>query len=502
MITLRPLQVSFMDALRSAMRNHRRVCAVAPTGFGKRIIIVEAITKMAELGRRAMVVTDRQLLVRQAAAECAAHGIEYGIIMGDIAQNPDALVQICSLQTLERRKWHDNPMASVIFVDEAHKTPQAYARLFNQYPDAWVDGFTATPVGPDDKLLLGLYDIVIEPVQNTDLIPEWLLPTRVICPFEPDADGCSINTKRISIGANGEFNSVQSSAVTETMYVHANVWEYYQPWRDMQAIVFVPRVAFGQFMVKEFAKRGIPAELICAATNDNDRQSLFRRFESRECHVLVSVDVLREGFDAPVAQLMIDLQMNAKLRTWVQKTGRIRRKHDDQQYAVCLDFAGNYHRLGWHPDDDPEWPTDPTTTSAEIRQKKKEESAPDPWECPKCHYQLSPCEKIIDGKCPHCGLELRKSTRRIVMGNGQMREVSTRKRKRRETDDSVKTWFSILYPIVRSPKGLSLGLARKLYFDRTGQWPDHKRLPKCPEPKSEDWKRKASIVFPELARRR
>jgi superfamily II DNA or RNA helicase len=494
-ITLRENQIRFDRDVKQALLKHRRVVGVAPTGFGKRIWACDALCRTVEKGKRALLVTDRQILVRQARNECREHNIPYGVIMGSEPRNDDSPIQIASLQTLSRRNWQDNPAANWIIIDECHKATAQYKQLIDHYPDAYVCGLTATPVGADDKLLVGgIFNAVVEPVKNTELIREgWLLPTKVICPCEPNVKGVKISR------ATGEFNEYQLSERVESIFIHANLWKWWETYRDAQTIVFVPRLKFARFLVEEFGKRGHAADIIEAATSTSDRDDLFERFATRQTRVMISVDVLREGFDSPIAQVALDLQPNAKLRTWWQKVGRIKRPYEGQDHCVLLDFAGNYWRH-IHPDQDPEWPTNGQKMS-DLVKKKKEAEPKEPWQCPVCRYTLSPWETLRDNKCPQCGTALAKATRRIVMGNGKMQEVSAIQKKKIKTNSDVNLWFGCLYPVLHS--GRALNMARVFFHNKTGRWPDGASLPFCPKNRdSTDWNRRASDVYPHLLRRK
>jgi len=460
---------------------------------GKRIWACDAMCRSVEKGNRCMLVTDRQILVRQARNECRDHRIPYGVIMGQEPRNDEAPIQICSLQTLERREWKDNPAVNWAIVDEAHHGNQQYKRLFDQYSGIFIVGLTATPVDVDGKLLVPMFDTVIEPIKNSVLIRDgWLLPTRVFCPCEPDIKGVKI------IKSTGEYSTNQVGERVESMYVHADVWKWWEPHQEKQTIAFVPRLKFARFLVEEFNRRGHVAEIIEASTLSMNRDSIFNRFEDRQIRVLVSVDVLREGFDAPVAQCAIDLQPNAKLRTWWQKVGRIRRPFDGQDHAVLLDFAGNFWRHETHPDEDPEWPREGQETTTEIIKKKRETQPGEPWQCPNCAQTLLPWQSTRDGVCPNCGATLVKARRRVVMGDGAMKQVRARQPAKKKTDTDVMLWFKCLYPMFYS--GNTLNVARSIFHKTTGRWPDSRKLPFCPDYGSSDWKRPVRQVFPQLAR--
>lgn len=69
----------------------------------------------------ALVLVHRRELIHQTAAKLELAGVPHGIIAAEFAPNPEALVQLASLQTLVRRS---DTLADVdlIIIDEAHHT--------------------------------------------------------------------------------------------------------------------------------------------------------------------------------------------------------------------------------------------------------------------------------------------------------------------------------------------------------------------------------------------
>jgi superfamily II DNA or RNA helicase len=87
MYPLRPQQVVFEDAIRKAFQGHRAVLGVAPTGFGKSVVIADMCYKAAAKGRDVLIVTNRRTIVKQLEAHCKRTGIRTGIIMA--SEEPD-----------------------------------------------------------------------------------------------------------------------------------------------------------------------------------------------------------------------------------------------------------------------------------------------------------------------------------------------------------------------------------------------------------------------------
>jgi len=468
----------------------KNVLVVGPTGFGKRILAVWWCAKAQAQGRSVLFVTNRRLLVEQMFKEAAQFGVRYGVIMSNTdAVDPYATVQIASIQTLRSRYFTDKqgvrtpermPPADLVIVDECHQDVDAYEELFSYYPMAKKIGLTATPVGSSGRLLKPPYEVMIEEVRNTELIRDGLLlPTEVFAPSEPNLEGIKLET----VGQNKLGKSVQECTV------FADVFNEWAPFADRTTICFCPGVPYARDLVRQFNSRlgDGRAFLICAETKNRDE--IFDAVRSGRGKVLVSVDVLREGFDMPEVSCGIDLQPNAHLRTYWQKVGRIKRSHPGQDKAIWLDFAGNYWRFV-HPNDDPDWELNENETTTERTARNREEGKEaQPIMCPRCSHVRK------HGKvCPACGHECGEPTRRIRMGNGKLKNIpAIEKKKRQKTDAERKfgEWKGLLYGGLKS--GRSLHSCAVIYRQKTGEWPCD-NWPGVYPKDSMHWKRKVGDV--------
>ena len=79
-IVLRDYQQQLLTDLRAALKVHRRVCAVMPTGAGKGQTIGAIVQGAASKGRRVLVLAHRAELIDQLTATVRAWGLEPGVI--------------------------------------------------------------------------------------------------------------------------------------------------------------------------------------------------------------------------------------------------------------------------------------------------------------------------------------------------------------------------------------------------------------------------------------
>ncbi len=280
--------------------NYRRVILVMPTGAGKRYLAVYLSQLGAENGRSVLFVTNRRILVGQMFREAGRFGVEHGVIMSNIESgNSNALVQIASVQTLGSRYLKPGmgaligqglPPANLIVIDEGHRDVDRYVELLKFYPDAKVVILTATPVGDQGRSLIPPYDFMVEGCLNSELIAQGLLlKTEVYAPSEPDIVGVKIE--------KGEYNQGQLGRAVKECTVFADVFNEWAPFADRKTVVFVPGVAYGNDLAEQFNRRLGSGQFIVVSAKTKDREDIFKRVVQGEAKGLISVDVLKEGFD-------------------------------------------------------------------------------------------------------------------------------------------------------------------------------------------------------------
>lgn len=523
MYVLRPQQETFEDAIRAAFARTRTVLAVAPTGFGKGVVLADMASKAVEKGRKVLTVTNRRVIVTQLQEHMSRVGLHTGIIMGQTPRDPSAPAQVASIATLKRQGFDGLHDVGFVLIDEAHREDAAYRKLINEeFPGVPCLGMTATPVGAGGRPLSHFGEIV-EPIRNSQVIEEGhLLPVQYIAPSEPDLGG--IDLKRDS--------QKTISDRVDSCTIYGDVFAEWEPYKHMQTMVILPSRAICNGFYNECIKRGITAQVVDGTTPQEERLATFTEFTDTDTQMLLGVDVVREGLDLPIAQCLIDLQPTHQFRVYWQKIGRIKRPHAGQETAVVIDFAGNLWRHMLHPDQDPPWDelTNDETIEDVIEKKaglrcpecgskdfygpanglykcedcKHEWATKRPWVCPHCRQALAPYQKCVDGKCPNCGEKIgAKQVKRIRMADGSMRCVSAdeiKRRKKSKSNSKQTAWDKWRY--IAHHSGKALNFARAMYKKETGAWPNATELKYCPEKDSGDWNRKPGDVCPWMKKKR
>ena len=137
------------------------------------------------------------------------------------------------------------------------------------------------------------------------------------------------------------------------------------------------------------------------------------RFAAGFIDVLVTVDVVSEGFDCPGAAVAILLRPTQSEGLYLQQIGRVLRPAQGKTAAIILDHVGNVHRHGF-PDDHRNW----TLADRERRAGSAGPPPPSVRTCSECFAAFKP-EPI----CPCCGAACAAPDRRLKQVAGDLQEL-------------------------------------------------------------------------------
>ena len=170
--------------------------------------------------------------------------------------------------------------------------------------------------------------------------------------------------------------------------------------------------------------------------------------------VLVTVDVVSEGFDIPAASCAILLRPTQSLGLYLQQVGRVLRPALGKDHALVLDHVGNVHRHGF-PDDHREW------SLAEGARRATGTAAPSVRTCPECYAAFKP-QPI----CPCCGATCAPiKSRKIQQLAGELQELRRdAARATRRKQQAARTLPQLL--ALAKERGYSPGWAYRIFHAR------------------------------------
>lgn len=325
MSTLRGYQLAAVSRVREAMRSHRRVLLVIPTGGGKTHTAAELIRMAVQRGKRCVFAVHLREVVLDTARRLRAAGIACGVIMGDEDADLSAPVQVVSIATLTRRGTY--PPADLVVIDEAHRAAaESYRALQQQYPDAYTLGLTATPCRADGAGLADAFDTLVSATSVRELTA-----LGVLVPFDA------------LVPAHAGKGFAQRAEFAYSEYA-----------RGRAAVIFCGTVERGREVA---AATALP--LIHGGTPAEERDECLRAFAQGEMPGIVNVAVLTEGWDCARADCVVLERNCSSVGTYLQIVGRILRANpaDASKRALLIDLGNNVLTHGL-PSDEREYSLD------------------------------------------------------------------------------------------------------------------------------------------------
>lgn len=395
----------------------RNVLAVAPTGWGKSVLISEVAMKKHALGSMQVKIAHRNELVGQLSGHIARRGIKHRIIApqktinqivaehrrefnGQSFVNPTANCSVAGIDTLIARKdeLRDWAMQQDHWtIDEAHHVLRLnkWGKGVDMFPNAVGLGVTASPSRADRMGLGRHHDGVFDTMV---LAPDMraVIDMGNLCDYEIVAPETDFAIDENDFSVDGDLSPAKGRAASKKSHIVGDVVQrYIQYAYGKRGIVFATDVETAMEIADNFNACGIIAAAVSAKTPSEVRNEYIRRFRDGRITILVNVDLFGEGFDVPAVEVVIMARPTASLAVYLQQFGRALRRFAGKLYGLVIDLVSNFKRHGF-PDKKHYWTLD------RGDKKKKKEKDPEEIELTVCRSCTRPFEKFYS-VCPHCG---------------------------------------------------------------------------------------------------
>lgn len=387
---LRDYQVAGIEAIRAAIAaGRRRICVVAPTGSGKTKLAAFMVRQARRNLKKVAFVCDRINLIDQTSRVFDLEEIPHGVIQGDHYRRvPWERVQVCSIQTVGRRKW---PEANLIVIDECHSMSKTVKDKMAAEPDTIFIGLTATPF---TKGMGKLYEAMVNVATTNELIERgFLAPYRIYAAREPDMTGVPI--------VGGEFD-VRETSKRALAVVGDCVAEYLKHGQDKKFICSAVDTAHVQELERQFMAAGVITRAYTYREDDVERAEVVEEFRRPDSSIrgLITVTAASKGFDVPdIGVVIMARPLSNSLAEYIQLFGRGLRISPGKDACIVLDHSGNSERF-WD-----QWTRFFAEGCLELdrgRQPKKKANGGvkevKPVKCPTCAMLHHP-----QPFCPACG---------------------------------------------------------------------------------------------------
>ena len=388
-INLRPYQADAVEGLRDGVRNgKRRQILCAGTGAGKTVMAAHLLNEADRKGSYALFLVDRVALVNQTSATLDQYGISHGIIQGiNDRYMPRENVQVCSIQTLERRTLPRAP--SLIVYDECHAQYKKTLEYIRENPQAVVIGLTATPF---TKGMGEFWESVVNVIPTRALIDGGhLVEPKIYVAKSPDDAELGLDFKGEFSDRSAETAGIQIIGDVVAEWV-AKTHEHFGG--PAKTIVFSPTVEHGRELCAAFGAAGYNFQQVSYLDkSDEERAAKIEEFRKPDSaiHGLISCGVLTKGFDVPDVRIGISCKPYRKsLSSHMQEIGRVMRSHPGKDLALWLDHSGNVERFALDTFD--VWENGvgelDHATKQDTKPRERDEQVREKVVCPECSGTL------------------------------------------------------------------------------------------------------------------
>lgn len=384
---LREYQQDLFQRIHSSIRQGiRSPLVVSPTGSGKTATFCYIAGRANNAGNPVLILVHRRELITQTSITLTRFGVPHGIIQPGITADPSKPVQLGMVQTIARRLGKIKE-PKLIIVDECHHAAAGqYRAIMTAFPAATVIGFTATPLRLDGK---GLGDHFEEIIHGPTV--EWLMANDHLCRPRYFAPPMAANMKGIKKRGGDYAIDQLAEAMTSAKITGDAVKHYQKLTPGTRAVAFCVNIRHAEHVAGMFLEAGIPSGIIKGDMTADSRKQIVKDLSSGRVQVMVSVDVVSEGFDLPAVETAILMRPTQSLGLYLQQIGRILRPSLGKT-ATILDHAGNIAKHGL-AEDEREW-----SLEGQDKKAKPSESS--------THRQCDGCYAMylrLLPACPECG---------------------------------------------------------------------------------------------------
>lgn len=352
MLTLRPFQHSALDQYRAVWRRSTRHLGIAPTGFGKTIVLAYLAREIVpKVGFRFIVLAHRERLVNGNAAKIAACAPTLLVEIEaaeEVSERGDVIsVSIASLRgdrlAACAARWREDGRPLFVVVDEAHHaTAASYREALEVLAPDRLLGLTATPERADDEggvRLREVFDEIAFVIERGAMIDDgwlarprqWAIPT-----------GQSLATVAIKGGdyVSNQLEGHLNVLARNNLIVAAAADAASLLTHPVAGVCFCLSVAHAKGMAVLFRERlGWDAAAIVGETPPEVRDEWDARLaRATRPTIVTTCDALSEGWDVESLNLGLFARPTRSRLLADQMIGRLLRISEKKTETLLIDF--------------------------------------------------------------------------------------------------------------------------------------------------------------------
>jgi len=318
-----PNQKEFFDDVIEAIKSHYTVLAVAPTGSGKTVCLLNAIGTM---GRSAMVVVPSAVLADQWRQEAMLHlGLEWsdiGVVQGSSDNWKDKKVVIAVIHNLFLKKWPEEFYRNFGFLawDECHRLGgEVFSKTMSMFNSKFKIAVTATPNRKDgcDALYKNYFGPPLVVAKSKALSCDcYVVPFKHIGEKHRWIQKCKMDAKPMQWLSKLQMRNEMIVRIAKSLYDDGR-----------QVLILSKFIDHVETIIQMLVDSGVPKDKIgqftrSTSTNKKFGSGMLDKVKKESTIIVATYSMMKEGVDIPRLDAGIEALPSADN---VQAIGRIRR---------------------------------------------------------------------------------------------------------------------------------------------------------------------------------
>jgi len=330
---------------------------VAPTAFGKSIVIAEIAH---QLGEKLVVIQPSKELLEQNYNKFINLGGKASIYSAAMGEKEIGDVTYATIGSIVNIAHKFNTLGiSKVIIDECDRFPREPDGMLRRFLTAakitHVLGLTATPLKlqtnmdehfrPFSKLVMltskskkgNYFKEIIHVAQIKEMCDLGFWSPLQYESYDFDTGALVYNS------TNAEFTDESIKRAYKQQDISGKIIKRISQLSDRKSIlVAVPSIE----EAKELSTRLPSCEAVFSGMPDSDRDRIIDDFKNLRLRIVVQVTILSVGFDHPQLDCIITGRPTASLSWWYQFVGRVTRIHPDKENGLVIDFVGSVPKFG------------------------------------------------------------------------------------------------------------------------------------------------------------
>ena len=330
---------------------------VAPTAFGKSIVIAEIAHR---LGEKLVVIQPSKELLEQNYNKFINLGGKASIYSAAMGEKEIGDVTYATIGSIVNIAHKFNTLGiSKVIIDECDRFPREPDGMLRRFLTAakitHILGLTATPLKlqtnmdefgkPFSKLVMltskskkgNFFKDIIHVAQIKEMVDLKFWSPLQYESYDFETGDLVYNS------TNAEYTEESIRKAYKNQDIAGKIIRKVSQLTDRKSILIsVPSIE----EAKELSTRLPSCAPIYSGMADSDRDRIIDEFKRGVLRIVVQVTILSVGFDHPQLDCIITGRPTASLSWWYQFVGRVTRIHPEKQNGLIIDFVGSVPKFG------------------------------------------------------------------------------------------------------------------------------------------------------------